>query len=75
VSSVVVRGPVPWQRSRLHPDAVFVLREVVGVSAVDGKVGCARCVFNAQQTGCSQHICTDGVWVSVVEAAVLRLEE
>ena len=61
--------PVAWQRSGLIPGIVFVVHP--------GGTTCRACVFGPGTglSGCGDHPCKDGVWVTEVDAAILRLEE
>jgi hypothetical protein len=63
--------PKPWERSRYYPQFVFVAYDDLPLPR-----SCSNCVFSAtQQTpGCSDHPCSDGLWVTVEDAVILRLE-
>ena len=66
---------IPWQRSKTHPRAVFVLTyQATPIALEEGKAGCAICVFHERDSGCHTHRCAGGVWLDEVQAAMLRLE-
>lgn len=63
--------PVSWERSRYNPRFVFV-------KSMDAPVhiGCAQCAFRmgTSNHGCNDHPCHGGAWLTLEEAAVMRME-
>jgi len=61
----------PSARSTLVPDAVFVPMK-------DSEDSCDKCLFRGnsdkQQIMCRNHACGNGVWMTLIEAAMHKLE-
>ena len=60
-------NPEPWERSKLHDGFAFV---------PDGGA-CHHCQFDRKDLDhlCTRHDCSGGIWVTVKDAAIRRMED
>ena len=63
--------PVAWERSRYHPALVFVVDR-----GRAPRRNCSVCALRigSEIPGCDMHPCEGGVWLTEIEAAIIRLE-
>ena len=63
--------PISWERSRYNPQFVFVKARDTAT-----EIGCAQCAFRREtkHPGCNDHPCHGGAWLTLEEAAVMRME-
>ena len=63
--------PKPWERSRYLHTLVYI-----DSRTAEKQLGCKECALRmgTEIPGCAEHPCHTGIWVTEIEAAVMRME-